>query len=523
MKDFVAFLRANEEGEVHETREARATETTVLSREIGVFYERLRFAVDNKEEHFFRRYAIRRAVRRVSLFSADAEKLLRSLVSDLERGGYLREDVLVRERREQAFSSLSAFVALSDALRTQLDVAEYHQIRRFLLDIIAGALEDALYDTTREEGVVVMMARSGIASAKGEALVGIPEDKKRILFYVASWRSLFSADSALLRYKLWLFAHPHWDNQEKYSPTVLAGVFRKEIFRINHTIDHPFGTKLLPRLHNLSIAHTLIYDAVCEYGTGLETLLADRNALRQSLRVYIARRYNESMSRVKRRSLQSILYIFVTKAMLAVAIESIYVVILKQALNYLAIVINLTVHPALLFVLTGGVRAPDNKNTDRAVALTEDVVFGKTLPPIELPKEKKGLLVDIALGCYVFLLLGSVWGIVALLSALQFHLIDIVFFILFLLLVLYFGYRIRFSAYRMRFAGAREGLLRTMVELCLLPLVSLGRFMSVKFERINLAVFFLDFIIESPLRLLLRFFDTFSSLVDKKRDEIYTP
>jgi len=524
MSDLITYLRSHEEERSGEEASlAPATEMTNLSREIGAFYERLRFAVDNKEEHFFRRYAIRRIIRRMPRVGVDVDKLIHRLIADLDRGGYLREGELGSARIGQVRTSLIAFLDLSEALRTQSGVNEFRQTRAHLLDIMAGAIEDALYNTTREEGVVVMMARSAMASVSGEALESIPAEKRGMHFYIASWRSLFSADSALLRYKLWLFAHPHWDNQSKYPPEELAKTFRKEIFYINIAIDHPLGGHLLPRLHNLSIAHTLIYDAVTDFGAGLAGLLLDPQMFHSRMRGYITARYERSIARVKRRSIQTIFYIFVTKSLLVVAVESVYVVLLKHAINYLSIAINLVFHPALLFLLTGGVRPPNSKNTDRAVGLAEDVVYNRALPQVEIPTEKKGIFVDIALGFYIFFLMGSMWGIIAALHALNFYVVDIVFFIFFLLLVLYFGYRIRFAAHRMRLTGSKEGFIRSLIDLCLLPLVSLGRYMTVRFERINVAVFFLDFIIESPLRLILRFFDTFSSFVDKQRDEIYTP
>ena len=47
--------------------------------------------------------------------------------------------------------------------------------------------------------------------------------------------------------------------------------------------------------------------------------------------------------------------------------------------------------------------------------------------------------------------------------------------------------------------------------------------MSLRFENINIAVLVLDFFIEVPFRLLLRFLDIFTRLLERKRDEIYTP
>lgn len=524
MKDLVAFLRhPKESGIEHTNASGASTETSAFSREVGALYEKLRFAVDNKEEHFFRRYAIRRALRRVSLFSNDPERLLSILIADLVRGGYLADGELGKVELGEAKQALAAFTQFQSRLRDTYDASVYFSYRKYLLDIVAGAIEDAFYDTSREEAVAVMMARVGEGVIMGDELAVLDEEKRKLLFYVASWRSLFVADASLLRYKLWLIACPKWEKADEATIVPAIAEFPNIIGRINRLINHDMGARILPKLHDLSIAHTLLYDMVCQYGTGVSTIISQPDLFAVHIRECVEDRYRRDIGRARRRSIRAILYILVTKSLLAVSVESLYVFVLKQSLNYVAIAVNLVAHPVLLFLLTGGLRRPSAQNTSRAVTLTSAIVYGDPVQTVQLSREKRGIVTDIALGLYVAFLGACILGIVMGLNALDFHAVDIGIFLLFLLLVLYFGFRIRFSAYRMRFANTKESFLRSFVELLLLPLVSLGRWMSLRFENLNVAVLFLDFFIEVPLRLLLRFLDVFTSLVERKREEIYTP
>ena len=498
-------------------------EVSTISREVGQLYEKLRFAIDNKEEQFFRRHAIRRALRRKSIFMTDPDRMFDTLMLDLVRGGYLEGTGVSDARRTRALAAIRAFLRISQLLRDRYELALVLRYRKFLLDIVAGALEDALYDTTKEEGIAMVMARIGEGVVRGEALDALAPTERRTLFYVASWRSLFSGDTSLLRYKLWLLHAPHWDQEEAETLELLASELPSTIRGIERTIERPLGRRILPKLHDTGIACTLLYDAVCEYGTGINTVLKNTELLSARVRTYIETRYRDDLSRARRRSVRAIIYIFVTKSLLAVGVETAYVMLLKHALNYVAIAINVVTHPVLLFLLVGGLNKPSPKNTERAVEMVRKIVAGTPLPLVMLPKERQGILTDIALGVYVAMFFASMYGLVLLLLWLGFNLADIVLFILFLLLVLYFGFRIRMGAYRMRFTDTKESFVRGGVELLLLPLVSLGRYMSMKFENINIAAIALDFIIEAPLRLVLRFFDAFSSYVSEKREEIYSP
>lgn len=523
MADFIEFLRKHKAMGQHNLPAQVKSETSAISREVGVLYEKLRFALDNKEEHFFRRYAVRRALRRVSLFSNDPERLLSILIADLIRGGYLASGELTDVQQEEAKQSLRTFTRMQTLLRNAHESSSYHEYRAFLLDIVAGAIEDAWYDNSREEGLVVMLARTAEKVFEGEELLEQDEEKRRIIFYITSWRSLFTADASLLRYKLWLIVCPGWDQLDDAGLARVVNRFPKISLQINHLISHPLGVSILPKIHDLSIAHTLLYDMVSTYGSGIETIIAEKKLLESHIRECIEERYRGDIERAQHRSFRAIMYIFATKSIMAVGVESLYVFVFKQSLNYIAIAINIVAHPALLFFLTGGVRKPDARNTTRAVLLTSAIVYDTPIPSIFLKKEHRGIVTDIALGLYTAFLGASIVGIIWGLNTLQFHSVDIFIFLLFLLLVLYFGFRIRSSALRMRFSNTREGFLRTFFELLLLPLISLGRWMSLRFEKLNIVVLFLDFFIEVPLRLILRFLDIFTRLVERKRDEIYTP
>lgn len=520
--ELVRYLRAS--GPLDElSPRSNDDEVSQISREVGQLYEKLRFAIDNKEEQFFRRHAIRRALRRKSLFMHDADRICETLLLDLVRGGYLASSHVAAERKAHALAAIRSFLSLSQLLRERHELATTQRYRKFLLDVVAGALEDALYDTTKEEGVVMVMARSAEHVVRGDMVDDLSPDERRTLFYVASWRSLFAGDASLLRYKLWLLYAPHWDQGDPETYSRLAADLPTLIHSIERTIDRPLGRRILPKLHDMGIACTLLYDAVREYGAGIGAIAKDDALFSARLRVYMEKRYANDLSRAHHRSIRAIIYIFVTKSLLALGIESAYVMLLGQSLNYLAIAINVVAHPTLLFLLVGGLKKPSTKNTDRAIEMVRQITSGRPLQVVYVAPERRGILADLALGLYVSILLASLAGLTYALLFVGFHVVDIILFMLFLLLVLYFGFRIRMGAYRMRFADTKEGPVRSLVELLLLPLVSLGRYMSLKFENLNIAVIILDFVIEAPLRLVLRFFDAFSSFVTEKREEIYAP
>ena len=523
LRDLLLYLEhAGEEDELSE----RASEDAPfflgqISEQAGRLYEKIRGAVDNKEEHFLRRYAIRRIVKRIMWFSDDSKVIAGRLLRELYKSGYLPEDRVSRHTEEDVVHTISAFLALSDEVSDRHGQGEFIFYKTRLLDIIAGAIEDKLYPTYNEESAVRLLARITHERAAVSEFQ-ISKEVLPTLFYIASWRALFAADYDLLLYKLWLTEYPGWDHLDDNSLTLCAHAFPEFLARIDRQIEHQFISRVLPKLHNDSVAILVIYELIKRYGRGIESLAHNKEKLLRESEALVVEKYRKDIRRAGRKSWNAVIYILATKAVLAGAIESMYVSFFKQQINLLVLFVNISFHPFLLYLLTSRLNTPDKKNTERILVTVSDIIYEKELAPIYVRPARFGILTDIALALYLALLTAMLYVISWTLSFFDFHIVDIVFFLLFFALILYFAFRIRHGATRMQLSGGREGFLYSLLELCALPVVSIGRFLVVHFKRLNVIAVFMDFFIELPFKLILEFFDTFSLVLKEKKDEMYS-
>jgi hypothetical protein len=522
--DLIAFLRRKqpEEEALLEQTHTPPFFLSQLSDQAGIVYEKIRNAVDNKEEHFLRRFAIRRIAKHILWFSDDGEVITGRLLRELYQGGYLPKNRLSRHTEEEVGRTVASFLILSRELSTQVSTSEFLQLRRHLLDLFAGALEDQLYSTENEEAAARMLARLAQESIDIRGFDDTPQDSRDLLMYIVAWRALFAADNALLFYKLWRYEHPDWEHAEPASLVEWAKAFPSFLKKSERLLDHSLGKRLFPRFRNYAIATTVLYELMKRYGPGLETLLANKENFETQVREVIIQKYREDISRASRRAWHAIVYILATKAMLAFVVESVYLSVWKAQLNYIAVLTNILFHPFLLFGLTIGLMAPPKQNTTRLVALIGEIAYGSKLSRATVAPLHRGLMWDVALAAYLIVLVLTFVGITRALLYFDFHAVDIAFFLLFLTLVLYFGFRIRYGARRMELTGGKEGFLRSLLELLALPIVSVGRLLVTKFERLNVIAVFMDFVIELPLKLILKFFDSFSLVLKEKKDEIYS-
>ena len=523
LKDLLLYLEhVHEEDDVRE----RGSEDAPfflgqISEKAGKLYEKVRAAVDNKEEHFLRRYAIRRIAKRIMWFSDDPKVITGRLLRELYKTGYLPEDRISRHTEEDIVHTVSTFLALAEGVAERALPGEFLRLRNHLLDIIAGAIEDRLYPTYYEESVVRLLARLLHEHAQIEGFetskVSLP-----IYFYIAAWKAMFAADKELLIYKLWLQEYPEWDHLDDNALTIVAHNFAAFLEHTNTLIGHPLVGKLVPKMHNIAVALTVLYELVKRYGKGITVLAVDRDELLLCGEEIIMQKYKGDIKRAGRKSWNAIVYILATKAALAGAVESVYITLLKQKLSLIPLLINIFFHPLLLWALTSKLSVPDKKNTDRLLFLLGNIVYGGELPRITVTPSRFGILGDMASAIYFIALAAMLYGITEGLLFIGFHSVDIFFFILFFALVLYFVFRVRYGAERMKLSGGREGFLRSVFELLMLPIVSVGRFLVTRFEKLNVVAMFMDFFIELPLKLVLEFFDAFSKVLKEKKDEIYS-
>lgn len=519
--EFLAHAPLPRDEEILESSEVPFFLSKVSDR-ASLFYEKIRSAVDNKEEHFLRRHAIRRVVKRIGWYSADSTLITTALLRELYRGGYLPKEHVSRHTEEEVRKMIEAFMRLNDAVRMSVEVSEFVQLKSRLLDIVSGAIEDRLYAAANDDPMVLTLMRvvSDALSVRGYS--GLTEETLQILVYFAAWRSLFGADSSLLVYKLWRMEHPGWEAVDELDLRALGAEFPRFVAKSHRLLLHPLGERMLPRMRNVAIAMTVVYEMVKRYEGSLGVILRDPHECDTRVREIVAERYKKDMSRSRRRAWRALVYIFLTKALLAISVETAYLSLWSGTLNEIALAVNILFHPALLFILTLGLVAPGRHNTERLVQLIHQIVYGKLPYAISVEAPRFGIVRDIALACYVAILSALSLGVTWALKKIGFHAVDIGIFFVFLALVVYFGFRIRYAARSMELSGGREGFLRSFIELLALPVVSVGRWLVAKFERLNIVAIFLDFFIELPLKLILQFFDSFSKVLRETKEEIYS-
>lgn len=482
-----------------------------LTSTAGAFYEKFRYLLDYKDEHSIKRSAVARILKRQLMIEGVSDVGL-SLLQELITGGYLPNKTIP----ESAATSVQAIVNPYIALRSRVQGVSGSD--KMLVGFAASEVSRFLFPTAIEEAVLSTYYDD--ARERVKVNFDITPEELDICIYIACRRGLLREDNDLLAYALWLRFSKWSGAMQSEDIDILAQHFSVLQQRITQALKFQLGWDLLPRLKNNSIYYSVLWELIERYGMEARTILQDNGNFESATRSILAEHYTRENAKTVRSAIRAIFYIFCTKLILAFALELPYEYYVLNSIHYLPLASNVIFHPVLLFLITRIVPLGE-RNTILALSGVRKTVAAEDRKLIKVKRSGGGALDTFFAFLYLFLFLASFGILVFILVELQFSIVGVLLFLFFLTLVSYFGLRIRHNALRWRVKTDDEGLLAMLWGVFTLPVVRTGRWLSRTFSAINIFVFFLDFIIEAPFKLLLSVSDAFTTFLREKRDETF--
>jgi hypothetical protein len=474
-------------------------------------YERIRYLVDYRDEHTIRRNAIERILKR-RIFIEHTTVGGSELLSELANSRYLPKEQATDELTSVVDSIIRKFLDLWSISGSDPGVGKW--LISFAATEIDSRLSPFLY--TLQENV----ADAFHASVRTRmAAAHLRQEDVDEQLYCAVWRSLFAADNERLSYELWLLCAPKWREGEANLQEIAQNL-GMTLRRIRTAIDDELQWQIAPRIRNESIYFSVISEIVHEYKINAGRVLDDKKALDAFARSFLAKRYENENKRIRRSGIRAVIFLFITKMIVALSLEVPYDTIVLGAIQYGPLLVNLLFPPALLFVLTRRVGALGDKNTEKILHGLHGVVYAESPPMRAIRIRNRFVRSAFVFGVVYLVLLVLVFGgLMGFLAALGFDPLAIALFVFFLALVSYFAFRIRYRASRWKVVE-EESTSALLTGIFTFPIVRTGQWLSRTFSSINVFVLILDFIIEVPFKRLLDFSNQFIFYLREKAEEI---
>lgn len=507
IRELAGRIAAIAEGE-RATAHGEGVEINHVVSAAATTYERIRYLLEYREEHTIRRSAIERILKRRVLIehkTIDGPLLLRELVE----GRYVSSEKTGHHEEQTITGIVERFLRLRDAVGDEYG----KQFLSFAASEIEAHLEekqhafdasvtDAFYKTLRPH-----------VQAPGYT----PHEIDTQLF-AACRRALLNSDDETLAYTLWLAYVPGWKDRKEDAERTIAEA--PAIIRaLRRDLKHPLQWQIVPRIKNESIYFRIIRDIVMERGSRAGETLESPEKIEAFTHEFLEGVYAHERTRMRSSGIRAVIYLFCTKFIITLVAELPYELFILGGINYVPLLTNIIFHPALLFVLTRGTGSLGPANTNAIVKGLQGILYRGEERAVHVGASSPAFAPVFA-ALYLLLILGVFGGIIGILQALQFNIVGAGLFLFFLALVSYFAFRIRWRARRWVVIEDR-GVAGLITNALMVPVVRVGRWLSRTFSSINIFVMLLDFIIETPFKMLLNFSHHFIIYLREKANEVY--
>ncbi len=456
-------------------------------------YEKARNAVEYKDEHLIRQSAIERILKRRLFMNQSSDKVATLLIKELTWARYIDEESdtnINKEKFKNIIEKYRDFHELVGLCACEIDeLLNFDPINQIVINYVSSVLNSVIDLDEKDANL------------------------KNIQIYIAVERSFAKNNEVLIKYKLLKVLLPNWNDKTKLQSTLI---------KIDEYLNYKDKDLLRRKVAQMSAPFNLIRDLITDESTNLNELVEDKDSLKYKIVELIEKKYNETQSKVLRASQRSIVYIFLTKMVLAMMIE-IPLDILLGKINYLVLSINVLFPPSLMFLFNTRVKLPESNNTGLVSEKITRYLYenlDKSEKETINSSQDKGIVNKVFNYLFFVTSITMLIGIIYLLNLLSFNFVNQIIFIFFLSVVSFFAYRVREISNDYILPESKpESFWITLLDYIFLPIIKSGQWLSGQISKINILSFIFDFIIEAPLKTFIEIFEQWLHFVRIKKEE----
>lgn len=486
----------------------------------GSFYEKVRTAVEYQEEHLLRRNAIQRMLRRLLGADIPLEDLGKNILRELIWAKYLPNN----EVPETFVNTLNPVIMKYEPLLRAADQlpSDREPAFSFIVEVMSTEIEYLLTPPVRDEALVSFMYAEMKNRIIWDPRLIVKDEDKDLRLYLAIHKVLLRSNRATLRFRLLSLYYPKWPG---HAPKALIEEIASNLSIVIDTINKQMQNPVTVRLAILLRRKTglfRVFRDILDDTDDIGALLNDPELLEREVKKKLKTRTKDFRVKLRRTVFKSILFIFLTKTLIALIMDVPYDLLVYGHISLLPLSITVMTPPVLLALLGLTITIPERKNEENYIAAAKALVVGADHEHLNVRVKRESFnAISRFLTIVYWIVLLFVYSVIAaILTQLNFAWISIITFLFFVSLVLFFAIRIRATVRNIIISRANSGLIGSIFDFFMLPVVRAGRWLSFKFSKLNVIIYFFDFIIESPVKVGIQFLEGWMNYVREQREEI---
>lgn len=491
---------------------------------LAIAYERVRNAIEYREDHLIRRAAIERILRRRLSINPNAEGEAENLLRELLWARYFPKNSLGEDDVDTVQKIIESYLDFRDKLLKGKSDAAKEYLGNFLMDLLTCEIEETLSpDISAREAMYTYFLYQTMH--KTVRVDGITEQQKDMFFLIALEKAYRKSDQPYQRYHTYGLFYKTIPNLSEKQKEQLIPTLPKTFQSIDAAVRNPNVEKMIRFIKKQLPAYLILYELMNDNKGKMETVLTSKTVLWQEVEKKCIEKYKQVKSRLTGLAIRSLIYIFATKMILAIILEYPVSMLLYNEAPIMPIVINSLFPPILMIIIVLWFKLPGKDNTIRIYhrtiqVLDSDPSFETRVALItKKVKEKTRFLNSIFSFFYVVTFGITLYAIHTVLNMLDFHLLSQALFIFFISVVSFFAYRIKqiINEYRI---VEKDSALAPIIDFFFVPILSLGKLFNKGVAKINIFTVIFDFFIEAPFKLIIDVVEEWIKFTKDRKEEI---
>ncbi len=500
-----------------DTHDERKITVNPLVSKVAFWYEKLRKAMEYREEEVLLRATIERILRRRLLLGGNAKTTAEPLVRELMWARYLPENDVRESLIQDVEDSIELFLKLRFAILQKHKLPE-NTVNTWIYQLMSSDIEHIVSPNREKELIGNFMYQ---VLKKHIIIDGESEENQNAQVYIAVRKAFARDDIAFLRYHLFrLYFGPLTHD----SLGEISERFEDGYNEIVKGLNYSKKEKIYSYVKKRTAPFLILEDVVAAHAANLKQVVLNKDALDEAIFSACERRYQSISTKVRTAIVRSVLFIILTKVIFAFVVEGTYERIVYGEILWDSIIINITIPPVLMVIASFFIKTPGKENSERIRDFIHGLLFSdhpKVGNSLHLKKDsgKKKPITVIFTILWVFAFILTFGGLMALLNSINFNPVSQFIFIFFLTIVSFLTYRISLTAsiYQL---GNKQGWFTPIADFLFMPIVQVGRNLTHSISSVNFFLILFDFLIETPFKLLFEFFEQWFSFLSSKREEM---
>ena len=516
-----------------------------IASKVAKAYETVRRIVDWKEEHLIRRAAIERVLKRrfvskvygISIIpDVKPEDVAEPFIMELIRSGYFPNGKIGKEKVFEIQACLEKYLyILNNAVVMKDKEAKSKKeeksgfkkkvnLYNWAIEIAACEIEEILDAPLREYALMNLMTECLMQRIKIVPENEISEEDKYIQTYISVHRTLYNLDKPITTFHLLKYKYPEFFSSSEYLPEFTSKIF--DIWsEIEEDLNYKKSSEFFEVAEKYDAAYRLIGDSMNSMEKEVEIIekkVSDPGVFIQA----VENKYNERLATLKKRlsrlAVFSTLSIFVAGAASLLIFE---IPIAKWVRGYFspwAIVADLAIPAALMFILVWMIRPPSGNNLESVKEEVLKIVYKveeMDIYELKLRKKVKKFL------NFTFALIYVIGGLISLYGIYWvFKIADVPWTSLYIdtanvAMVVFSAMVIRQRSKELTIVE-KENIIEFISDFFSIPLAKIGGWISTKWKEYNIVSVFFIALVDFPFSGFVAMIENWRNFIKEKSSEL---